>query len=72
MTSVRISRPEKDHMRKNLEFIIQLHKDIGQKIEIFQQETRVDEYQRFWHDLHSKNNENIQTITAYMVRKCNR
>lgn len=72
MVYVKIPRPQKDQMRQNLEVIIQMHKEIDQKIDVFKQETEVGEYQNYWSSLKSKTNENIQNISAYMVRKCNR
>ena len=72
LSNVRIPRPQKDLMRQKLETIIALQKEINQKIEVFRQETEIEEYQRFWTTLKTKNEENIQTVASYMVRKCNR
>jgi len=71
-----ISKPpdrlEKNRMRKNLEEIYSLQKDLMEKINNFQKNEPVEEYQHFWCELQELHNQNIQTVARYMVRKCNR
>lgn len=72
MAEVRVDRKQKNIMRENLEKVLALHKDLDEKINVFYKETENDEYRNFWRDLKTKNDENIQVVSTYMVRKCNR
>ena len=68
----RINRPDKNRMRANLEEILLLQKQLEQRIDNFLQVETVETYQLFWQELKNLNNQNIKTISNYMVRKCNR
>ena len=59
-------------MRKNLEEFLVLQKELEKRIGIFQKDELVEEYRLFWQELKSQYNQNTQTISNYMVRKCNR
>lgn len=72
MTNTRIARPDKNQMRAHLEEILQIQKDLVQKIEFFEQEIGVAEYQAFWRDLSKCHNDLNRKVYNYMVRKCNR
>ena len=72
MKSIRIERKEKNLMRSQLETILAIQKDIGSKIDSFQEEVEAEEYLSFWKELKVKNNEDIKRVSTYMVRKCNR
>ena len=67
-----LDRLEKNRMRKDLEEIYLLQKDLVEKINNFQQNESVDEYRHFWQELQDVHNQSIQTVARYMVRKCNR
>ena len=67
-----ISRSDKNRMRENLEEILLLQKEMEKRIDNFQQDELVKEYRLFWQELKSLYNQNLQTVSNYMVRKCNR
>jgi len=68
----KIDRKQKNIMRSQLEQILELQKKIDNEIEKYRRESNINEYRRFWNDLKNKNNENVKTISRYMVLKCNR
>lgn len=59
-------------MRKNMEEIIGLQKEMEQRIGNFLKDELVQDYQVFWRDFKRKSNENTQALAKFMVRKCNR
>ncbi|MEN6325002.1 MAG: hypothetical protein ABFD18_02150 [Syntrophomonas sp.] len=59
-------------MRSHLEQLLELQKDLDINITTFQAETPVDEYKSFLGELKNINNQNMQTVSRFMVRKCNR
>lgn len=67
-----IPRLEKNRMRKQLEDILQMQKEIEKKIEEYQEDIKVEEYQRFWKEFRSKNRQTIHYLSNYMARKANR
>jgi hypothetical protein len=67
-----ISRSDKNRMRKNLDEILVLQKELEKKIGSFQKDELVDDYRLFWQDLKIQYNHNTQTVSNFMVRKCNR
>ncbi|ABI67419.1 hypothetical protein [Syntrophomonas wolfei] len=72
MSSIKISRQDKNLMRKQLEEILSIQKDLDKKIDNYQQESVVEEYRGFWQELGQNNKDSIQRVSRYMVRKCNR
>lgn len=70
--SIRVSRQQKNLMRSQLEDILQVHQQIENRIEDYQQQTEYPEYNRFWNEIKQRNQENIQVVARYMVMKCNR
>ena len=72
MSNTRIARPDKNQMRAYLEEILQNQKDLVKKIELFEQEIGVAEYQAFWTDLRKSHDDLNRKVYNYMVRKCNR
>lgn len=72
MSSIKISRQDKNLMRKQLEEILSIQKDLDKKINNYQQESVVEEYRGFWQELGQNNKDSIQRVSRYMVRKCNR
>lgn len=72
MSSIKISRQDKNLMRKQLEEILSIQKDLDKKINNYQQESIVEEYRGFWQELGQNNKDSIQRVSRYMVRKCNR
>lgn len=69
---VKVERRQKNIMRSRLEEILVIQKDLNEKAETYLADTEPEEYRRFWQELIDKNNENIQVLSGYMVRKCNR
>ncbi|PKM77496.1 MAG: hypothetical protein CVU90_06515 [Firmicutes bacterium HGW-Firmicutes-15] len=67
-----ISRSDKNRMRKNLEEILVQQKELEKRIANFQKEEKVEDYRVFWQELKGQYNQNTQTVSNYMVRKCNR
>jgi hypothetical protein len=67
-----ISRSDKNRMRENLEEILMLQKEMEKRIDNFQKDEVVEDYRLFWQELKSLYNQNLQTVSNYMVRKCNR
>jgi hypothetical protein len=67
-----ISRSDKNRMRKNLDEILVLQKELEKRIAIFQKDELVEDYRLFWQELKNLYNQNTQTVSNYMVRKCNR
>jgi len=72
MSNARIPRPDKDRMRAQLEEILRLQKSLVEKIELFEPQTEVNDYQVFWRDLKNSHKDLNQRVSRYMVRKCNR
>ena len=72
MSILKINRQDKNLMRKQLEEILSIQKDLDKKIDNYQQESVVEEYQGFWQELGQNNKDSIQRVSRYMVRKCNR
>jgi uncharacterized protein VirK/YbjX len=72
LSSIKISRQDKNLMRKQLEEILSIQKDLDKKINNYQQESIVEEYRGFWQELGQNNKDSIQRVSRYMVRKCNR
>lgn len=72
MAIVKINRQQKNLMRTQIEEVLQLQKDIDKKIDTYASTTEPQEYQKFWHELKTKNQETIQKVSRYMVAKCNR
>lgn len=68
---MRIDRKQKNVMRAQLDDVLQLQKDIGKKLENYASETEAVEYQRFWRDLQTSNQETIHKISRYAIAKCN-
>lgn len=68
----RIERPEKNRMRKCLEEIQLLQKELEHRVDEFLQVETIEEYQHFWQKLKNQYRQNILTTSDYMVRKCNR
>jgi uncharacterized protein VirK/YbjX len=69
---IRIERQQKNIMRSQLEEILAIHRTLEKKIDLYRKESTHSEYSRFWNDLRANNNENIKTISRFMVLKCNR
>ena len=59
-------------MRSHLEQLLEMQKEFDKSITTFHAETPVDEYKSFLDELKKINNQNMQTLSRYMVRKCNR
>ncbi len=72
MSILKINRQDKNLMRKQLEEILSIQKDLDKKINNYQQESVVEEYRGFWQELGQNNKDSIQRVSRYMVRKCNR
>lgn len=72
MSNTRIARPDKNQMRACLEEVLQNQQDLLKKIELFEQQIGVAEYQAFWTDLRKSYNDLNRKVYNYMVRKCNR
>lgn len=72
MSSLKINRQDKNLMRKQLEEILSIQKDLDKKINNYQQESVVEEYRGFWQELGQNNKDSIQRVSRYIVRKCNR
>jgi hypothetical protein len=72
LSSLKINRQDKNLMRKQLEEILSIQKDLDKKINNYQQESVVEEYRGFWQELGQNNKDSIQRVSRYMVRKCNR
>jgi len=68
----RISREEKNYLRNQLEDILRQYREINQQINEIKQNITEDEYLDFLRRLRVRNNETIQMLGRYMVRKCNR
>jgi len=72
LSILKINRQDKNLMRKQLEEILSIQKDLDKKINNYQQESVVEEYRGFWQELGQNNKDSIQRVSRYMVRKCNR
>jgi hypothetical protein len=70
--AAKIERQQKNMMRARLEKMLEMQKELDRQIEASYKETQVPEYREFLKKLKSINNENIQVISSYMIRKCNR
>lgn len=68
----RISREEKNFLRNELEGLLKQYREINQQISEIKKNITEDEYLDFLRKLRVRNNEIIQTLGRYMVRKCNR
>ncbi|KUG05189.1 hypothetical protein ASZ90_017375 [hydrocarbon metagenome] len=71
-TRGRIDRQQKNIMRSQLEEVLTIHRNLDEKLAIFQQQSVNSEYRRFWNELKEQNSENVKTISRFMVLKCNR
>lgn len=69
---VRIDRRQKNLMRSHIEEVVRYYKDLEEKIDGYETDTEPEEYRKFWKDLRSRNQEQIQVVARYMVMKCNR
>lgn len=69
---VKIDRKQKNIMRAQLEDVLQLQKDLVKKIETYATQTEPVEYQKFWNELRTSNQETIHKVSRYMIAKCNR
>lgn len=69
---VRIDRKDKNLMRSHLEQLLEMQKNLDKNISAFQTEIPVEEYKAFLGELKDINNQNMQVVSRYMVRKCNR
>lgn len=72
MSSIKISREEKNRMRVKLEETISLMKEIEKKITVFNENTEAEEYRKFWQELLENNRSTVRKVANFMVRKCNR
>lgn len=72
INNARIDRPDKNRMRGNLEEILQMQKQLEQRIDSYLQDETVEIYKKFWQELKKQYQQNIQNTYNYMVRKCNR
>lgn len=70
--TAKITRQDKNKMRDQLQQIINIHQQVNRSIQTYRQENQVPDYGRFWDELSQRNNETIQVVSRYMVRKCNR
>ncbi|MGI6452644.1 MAG: hypothetical protein ACOX0E_04055 [Syntrophomonadaceae bacterium] len=68
----KIERLKKNHMRNQLEEVLDMQKGLEKKIKECMSQTDVDDYQKFWETLLGANNENMRTVTRFMTIKCNR
>ncbi len=68
----KIDRASKNLMRSQVEDVLKIQREIDKKIDIYREETGINEYINFWDDLKLKNNDTIKTISRFMVLKCNR
>jgi hypothetical protein len=69
---MRIERPDKNRMRRNLEEIQLLQKELEYRLDEFLQVEPVEDYRHFWQKLRDQYRQNILNTSDYMVRKCNR
>jgi uncharacterized Zn finger protein len=69
---IKIDRRQKNLMRSHIEEVVRYYKDLEEKIDGYETDTEPDEYRKFWKDLRSRNQEQIQVVSRYMVMKCNR
>ncbi len=72
MAAVRIERAQKNQMRAQLEKILEVYRQLGERINRYENETEVGEYLTFWQELKTSNRQSIDRISRYMVMKCNR
>lgn len=72
MSSIKISREEKNRMRVKLEEVISLMKEMEKKITVFNENTEAEEYRKLWQELLENNRSTVRKVTNFMVRKCNR
>lgn len=70
--AVHIDRMQKNLMRKQLEEIVQMHKDINATIDDYAKNTEPEAYKEFWNEMKVINESSIKKVTHFMVRKCNR
>lgn len=60
-------------MRSQMEQVLSLYREIGEKAEIFSQDNKhINEYQKFWQELKAKNTEQVKAVSRFMALKCNR
>ena len=71
-TRGRIDRQQKNIMRSQLEEVLTIHRNLDEKLAVFQHQSANSEYRRFWNELKEQNSENVKTISRFMVLKCNR
>lgn len=72
MSSVKISREEKNRMRIKLEEVVSMMKEMEKKMVVFNENTEAEEYRKFWEELLENNRSTVRKVTNFMVRKCNR
>lgn len=72
MATVKIDRQEKNIMRAKIEDVLQMQKDIDVKINSYAATSQPVEYQKFWQDLQTRNQDTIRKVSRYMIAKCNR
>lgn len=70
--AARIDRQQKNMMRVRLEKMLELQNELDRLIETCRKETQIPEYCEFLKQLKTKNKENIQITSRYMITKCNR
>jgi hypothetical protein len=68
----KIERKDKNQMRADLEAILEIYRKLEEQIDIYEAQTVPGEYRRFWRELHEENRQRIQTLSRYMVVRCNR
>ncbi|WP_157049006.1 hypothetical protein [Syntrophomonas palmitatica] len=72
MAEARIERAKKNQMRAQLEKILESYRQLGEQMSLYENETEVGEYVKFWQELKAGNRQSIERISRYMVMKCNR
>ncbi len=72
MATVKIDRKQKNIMRERIEDVLQMQKDIDTKISSYAAATEPLEYQKFWQELQTRNQDTIRKVSRYMIAKCNR
>ncbi len=69
---IRVERSQKNQMRAQLEEIVETYRSIQERVEAFKRDTQHVEYKKLWLDLLYKNDQQIQSLSRFMVTKCNR
>ncbi|HWP98202.1 MAG TPA: hypothetical protein VN426_15250 [Syntrophomonadaceae bacterium] len=68
----KIDRKQKNQMRADLEEILNVYRKLEEQIDLCEARTETGEYRRFWRELREENHQRIQTLSRYMVVRCNR